>query len=225
MPSTPSIAAITRAAAAPSPRWSSIIAPAQTAPTGFAIDRPAMSGAEPCTGSKSPGPVPSGETFALAASPIPPWMAAPMSVMMSPKRLDATMTSNRCGCVTMGAGGVDQDPVELDVGEVGVHHIDDLVPHDEMVRARVRLGDARELAAPRPRERERVADDALDADAREDVHLQADLVAHADVHAPARTGVLALGVLAHADHVDVGRGPACERRATPGRSRIGRMFR
>jgi len=49
-----------------------IIAPAQTAPMGFAIDLPAMSGAEPCTGSKSPGPVSSGEMFALAARPIPP---------------------------------------------------------------------------------------------------------------------------------------------------------
>ena len=44
----------------PSPRWSSIIAPAQTAPTGFASDRPAMSGADPCTGSNRPGPVPVG---------------------------------------------------------------------------------------------------------------------------------------------------------------------
>ena len=62
------------------------------------------------------------------------------------------------------------------------------------------------------RERERVTDDALDPDPREDVHLQADLVAHADVHAAAGAGVLALGVLAHAHHVDVGRGPAGERR-------------
>ena len=36
----------------------------------------------------------------LAASPIPPPMAAPMSVRMSPNRLSVTTTSNRPGSVT-----------------------------------------------------------------------------------------------------------------------------
>ena len=58
--------------AAFSPRWSSIIAPAQTAPTGLALPVPAMSGADPCTGSNMPGWDRSGLMLALAAMPIPP---------------------------------------------------------------------------------------------------------------------------------------------------------
>src|SRR5262249_3707028 len=44
-----------RAAASASPRWSSISEALQIAPDGFAIPCPAMSGAEPCTGSNRPG--------------------------------------------------------------------------------------------------------------------------------------------------------------------------
>src|SRR6185437_7712989 len=116
----------------------------------------------------------------------------------------------------VGAGRVDQQAVELDVGEVGVDDVDDLVPHDEVVRARVRLRDARQPAAAAAGQAEGVADDALDAVAGEDVHLQADLVAHADVHAAAGAGVLALGVLAYAHHVDVGRPPPRQRRRHAG---------
>ena len=49
---TSSIARSSRACASLSPRCSSISAALQIAPSGFAIPRPAMSGAEPCTGSK-----------------------------------------------------------------------------------------------------------------------------------------------------------------------------
>src|SRR5215475_12288433 len=99
--STSAIAFSTALLAADSPRWSSIIAPAQTAPTGLARPVPAMSGADPCTGSNMPGLVRSGVMLALAAMPMPPWITAPMSVRMSPKRFDATMTSNRSGALIM----------------------------------------------------------------------------------------------------------------------------
>jgi hypothetical protein len=43
--------------------------------------------------------LPLGLMLPLAASPMPPAMAAAMSVMMSPKRLSVTMTSKRPGSV------------------------------------------------------------------------------------------------------------------------------
>ena len=62
---------------------------------------PAISGALPCTGSNIEGLAPVASILPLAASPIPPDTAAARSVMMSPKRLSVTMTSNRPGSVTM----------------------------------------------------------------------------------------------------------------------------
>ena len=53
-----------RAAASASPRKSSIRAALRMAATGLALSWPAMSGAEPCTGSNIDGPVRSG--FRLA---------------------------------------------------------------------------------------------------------------------------------------------------------------
>ncbi len=55
--STVSIARTTAAAASGWPRWSSIIAPDQIWPIGLAMPRPAMSGAEPWTGSNIEGNV------------------------------------------------------------------------------------------------------------------------------------------------------------------------
>ena len=62
-----------------------------------------MSGAEPCTGSNTPGTSEPGATFALAAMPMPPWIAAARSVRMSPNRFDATTTSRLAGSRTMRA--------------------------------------------------------------------------------------------------------------------------
>ena len=55
-----------------SPRCSSIIAPDQIWPIGLAMPLPAMSGAEPCTGSNSDGNVRSGLMLADGAMPIVP---------------------------------------------------------------------------------------------------------------------------------------------------------
>ena len=59
-----------------------------------------MSGALPCTGSNMLGLVRLTSRLPLAASPMPPVIAAPRSVRMSPKRLSVTTTSNRAGSDT-----------------------------------------------------------------------------------------------------------------------------
>src|SRR3954470_16121459 len=82
------------------PRCSSISAPDQIVASGFAIFFPAMSGAEPCTGSKMEGAVRSGLMLPEAAMPIVPAVAGPRSDRMSPKRLEATITSKRSGFST-----------------------------------------------------------------------------------------------------------------------------
>ena len=70
------------------------------AATGLALLCPAMSGAEPWTGSNMDGPVRAGFRLALEANPIPPDTAPPRSVRMSPKRLSVTITSYCCGDCT-----------------------------------------------------------------------------------------------------------------------------
>ncbi len=97
---TVSIAAMIDAAASGWPRWSSIIAADQIWPIGFAIPCPAMSGAEPCTGSNIDGAVRSGLMLADGAMPMEPATAGPRSDRMSPKRFEPTTTSNQSGCCT-----------------------------------------------------------------------------------------------------------------------------
>src|ERR671918_201056 len=59
-----------------------------------------MSGAEPCTGSKSDGYTRSGLMLADGAIPMVPVAAGPRSERMSPKRFDPTTTSKRSGFIT-----------------------------------------------------------------------------------------------------------------------------
>jgi hypothetical protein len=64
---------------------------------GLATPRPAMSGAEPCTGSNTAWWSP---TFADGARPRPPTRPAMRSERMSPNRLVVTSTSNASGSRT-----------------------------------------------------------------------------------------------------------------------------
>ena len=64
---------------------------------GLAMPLPAMSGAEPCTGSNSDGNRRSGLMLADGAMPMVPQTAGPRSDRMSPKRLEPTTTSKRSG--------------------------------------------------------------------------------------------------------------------------------
>ena len=66
---------------------------------GLAIPWPAMSGAEPCTGSNIEGWRRVGSMFALGGMPRLPCSAPPRSVRMSPKRFEPTTTSRLSGAV------------------------------------------------------------------------------------------------------------------------------
>ena len=61
---------------------------------------PAISGAEPWTGSNSDGNFFSGFIFADGAIPIVPVQAGPKSDKISPNKFDATTTSNHSGFKT-----------------------------------------------------------------------------------------------------------------------------
>src|SRR6185312_3031434 len=73
------------------------MAPDQIWPIGLAMPLPAMSGAEPCTGSNIEGYLRSGLMFPDGATPIEPVSAGPRSERMSPNRLEPTTTSNQSG--------------------------------------------------------------------------------------------------------------------------------
>src|SRR5579875_2230253 len=89
-----------RAACAPRPRCAQSIPAARIAAVGSAFCWPAMRCALPWTGPNMPGVVPSGLTDAPAASLMPPVMAAPSRLMVSPTAASLTTTSNRSGSVT-----------------------------------------------------------------------------------------------------------------------------
>ena len=82
------IASSNLSAASFSPRYLSIIIADSIMAIGFALFWPAMSGAEPCTGSNNAASKP---MFADGISPSPPTRPAPSSESMSPKRLVVTI--------------------------------------------------------------------------------------------------------------------------------------
>ena len=81
---TASIAVMIPCAASECPRCSSIIAPDQICPMGLAMPFPAISGAEPCTGSNNEGNFRSGLILPDGAMPIVPVQAGPKSDRISP---------------------------------------------------------------------------------------------------------------------------------------------
>ena len=96
------------------------------------------------------------------------------------------------------------------------HDLRDLVPEHHRVRSALDLVALASILRGRfARARSRSAGSAR-CRAREDAGLLRHLVRRADVDASADAGVLALGVLAHADHVDVARAAVGERRGEPG---------
>ena len=93
------------------------------------------------------------------------------------------------------------------------HFAEALVPVWHRDRDAVRLGRRRDPAAPLlARQLEGVAHDAVDAGSRHDGFLHHELAIGAGKHPPAHRGILALGVLAHDDVVDVAALAARERR-------------
>ena len=79
-----------------SPKYLSIITADNIIAIGFAIPLPAISGADPCTGSNK---APSFPIFAEGINPSPPTRPAPSSDKISPNKLVVTMTSKLSGCV------------------------------------------------------------------------------------------------------------------------------
>ena len=111
-----------------------------------------------------------------------------------------------------GGGGVDELFVPGDVGEFGGDLGCDLVPHDHGVALGVALGDdGEELAGAGLGEAKGIAVDAFDAGAGHEGEVGGDLDGVTLVHASAYTGVLAFGVFADDDPVEVGGGAAFER--------------
>ena len=145
------------------PRCSSSMAPVQIWAIGLAIPFPAMSGAEPCTGSNIDGCSFSGLMLPPGARPIDPAMAGPRSERMSPKRFgpDHHVEPVR---VLDEVGGEDVDVVlrGLDVRILLRHRGEALVPVRHAVDDAVRLGRRGDVAPlPRPGQLERVAHDAV----------------------------------------------------------------
>ena len=78
--------------------YSSIAATLPMAPSGLALFWPAMSGADPCTGSYSPFFSPS---EADGSMPIDPARIPPTSLRISPKVFSVSITSNCVGLSTI----------------------------------------------------------------------------------------------------------------------------
>ena len=184
--------------------------PVQAWPRGLAMPFPAMSGAEPCTGSNMDGAVPSRLRFAAGATPMLPMSAPARSVSRSPKRLLATTTSSEPGSRTRRASRASRwtDSVATS-GVPGGHLSEDAVPEGHRVDDRVRLRGAGHPAPSATGLPEGVVHDALAGPPREDAHLHGRLVrALADETPDLR--VLALRVLADDDQVE---GPGIAKRS------------
>ncbi len=161
---TPSSAANSRADAAASPRCSSISTALQTAPHGFAMPWPAMSGAEPCTGSKSAG-------HAAAGAEVRARRHAHAALQRGAEVGEDVAEEIRGDDDVEAVGPqhharrerIHEHVLVADVriarGDLG----GDLVPEHVAEARGIRLGRARQHPAPLARELEGVLDDALDA--------------------------------------------------------------
>ena len=122
--------------------------------------------------------------------------------------------------------GVDQHLVPGDIREFLRDLVGDLVPHHHAMPLRVRFGnDGEEFSRARLRQLERVAHDALDADAGENRDLRADFLRQPAMHPPAAAGIFAFGVFAHDHPVEIAGADMAQRRGDagqdPGRPDVG----
>ena len=128
---------------------------------------------------------------------------------MSPKRLEATMTSKRSGSSTIFAASASiSSESHRTSGNSAAQLGDDLVPERHRVHDPVALGRRGDVAATRVRASvEGVVGDPAHPGAGEDRFLDCQLVREAAVHPAADLAVLTLDVLPHHDQVDLaGRG-------------------
>ena len=102
-------------------------------------------------------------------------------------------------------GGIDQEGLGGDVGELGGDVVEGAVPKDHAVALGVGLGDGGDAfaAVAAAGEFEGVADDAFATAAGKDGGLDGDLFGLVVIEEAADLGILAFGVFADDDHVDV----------------------
>ena len=136
----------------------------QIAPAGFAIPCPAMSGAEPCTGSNTPGAsAPGREVRARrhAHAALDRRREVGEDVAEEVRR-DDDVEARRVAHHARGER-VHEHPLDADAVELRRRLLHHLVPEHVAEARRVRLRRARQRSAAGSRELEGVADDALDA--------------------------------------------------------------
>ena len=173
--------------------------------SGLTMPLPAMSGAEPCTGSNMDGKRRVGSRFALAARPMLPTRMAERSLRMSPNRFEPTTTSKLSGRRTkfMAAASTSSDSVSMAGNSAATSwktrsHSTMLNPWAFDLVIEVTLL----LAIALDGQFEGEAHDPLDAVPGEDRRLDGHFVGCGVIDEAADLRVLALGVLAHDDHVD-----------------------
>ena len=135
-----------------------------------------------------------------------PTRIAEMSLRISPNRFEPTTTSKLSGrrMKFMAAASTSSDSVSM-CGKLRRHVLERAVPQHHAVALRVGLGDRGDalLLVALHRQLEGEAHDALDAAPREHRGLDGDLFRLHLVDEAAHLRVLALGVLAHHDEIDV----------------------
>ncbi len=204
-PSTASIARTIGAAASACPRCSSISAPDQICPIGLAMPLPAMSGAEPCTGSNSRRKHALGidvgrRRDADRAADRGPEVGKNVAEQV---RADDDVETVRALHEVRGED-VDVILVGANARILRRHRAKALVPVRHRDRDAVGLGRRGDvLRRARLRQLEGELEDAIHALAREDGLLEHDLALGAFEHATADRRILAFGVLAHDDEIDV----------------------
>src|ERR1041384_6185414 len=139
-----------------------------TAPMGLASPCPAMSGAEPCTGSNMLGKRRSGLRFALAARPRLPARALPRAARTAAGRAQDELRGHR----------VDQHALGLHVGVIPGDAPEHLIPQHHAVLLGIALGNAGDLwPGTGTRQAEGEAHDAFAAGLGEQRRLDGDLAA------------------------------------------------